>query len=63
MMMVCLMDNEMVVQVARDTTTSCFDDSFIPFSLEFCFELDIDTVFENRTKSLISENYERKLRF
>ena len=63
MMMVCLMDNEMVVQVARDTTTSCFDDSFIPFSLEFCFELVIDTVFENRTKSLISQNREQELRF
>ena len=63
MMMVCLMDNEMVVQVARDTTTSCVDDSFIPFSLEFCFELVIDTLFENHTKSLISQNRERKLRF
>ena len=63
MMMVCLMDNERVVQVARDTTTSCFDDSFIPFSLEFCFELVIDTLFENHTKSLISQNRERKLRF
>ena len=63
MMMVCLMDNEMVVQVARDTTTSCFDDSFIPFSLEFCFELVIDTLFENCTKSLISQNREQELRF